>query len=63
MKSDLVDLTMILHHQTPSAILVSDTEDGEKVWLPKSRIELEDVSGRIVVVTMPERLALEKGLI
>lgn len=72
MKSDLHDLTMQLHHETDRAVLVSD--DGERehaVWLPKSRIEMERCAEwagakpgcAIVVVTLPERLAIEKGLL
>lgn len=64
MKSDLVDLTMVLHHETERAILVSDDGDRRKaVWLPRSMIEIERKPRGIVVVTLPERLALDKGLI
>ncbi len=64
MKSDLVDLTMQRHAETEKAILVSD--DGERdhaVWLPKSRIEIEKKDRAVVVVTLPEWLAIEKGLV
>lgn len=60
----LHDLTLRLHHETPQAILVSD--DGvEKnaVWLPKSQIEYEEKRGGIVVVTAPEWLPTDKGLV
>ena len=63
-KSDLVDLTMQLHVETVKAVLVSD--DGEKqnaVWLPLSQIEIEKQRGDVVIVTMPEWLAIEKGLV
>jgi|JI9StandDraft_1071089.scaffolds.fasta_scaffold875472_2 hypothetical protein len=66
--SDLLDLTMQLHAETNGAILVSD--DGDKagaVWLPKSQIEYEvrerGSGAALVEVTMPEWLALDKGLI
>lgn len=64
MKSDLVDLTMQLHHRTERAILASDDGDKEKaVWLPLSQIEVLTKENGIVEVTMPEWLAVEKGLV
>lgn len=63
-KSDLVDLTMQLHVETAKAVLVSD--DGEKqnaVWLPLSQIEIEKQRNGVVIVTLPEWLAIEKGLV
>lgn len=74
--SNLKDLTLKLHHKTGAAVLVSDGQNGHKpVWLPLSRIEIED-TGRIeriwnddyrhqapvIIVTLPEPLAREKGL-
>lgn len=76
--SDLVDITLVLHHQTDRAVLVSITgEEARAVWLPKSRIEVERTGGGIVgtrkdgaqmsletvVVTVPEGLAKDKGLL
>lgn len=72
----LTDLTVCLHHETDKAVLVSETGDGMKaVWLPKSQCEVErtgkttkakSASGEkvwpVVVVTMPEWLAINKGL-
>lgn len=67
-KSDLVDLELQLHAETGAALLVSD--DGDKksaVWLPKSQIEFEvrerNSSAALVLVTMPEWLAIAKGLV
>lgn len=74
----LVDLTMALHHRTERAALVSDTgEEARAVWLPLSLIEIEPAgrtvrgarkSGQVIElamvdVTLPERLAIEKGLV
>jgi hypothetical protein len=67
-RAHLLDLTMLLHHETKLAVLVSD--DGDKtnaVWLPKSQIEIEKKLRKerglfIVDVTLPERLAIDKGL-
>jgi hypothetical protein len=66
MKSDLVDIEMMVHAATDKAILVSD--DGDKssaVWLALSQIECDRslVVGRRVVVTMPDWLATEKELV
>ena len=57
MKSNLIDLPAELRHETPLAWLIS-TDGANRVWIPKSQAEFEDG-----VLTMPEPLALEKGLI
>jgi hypothetical protein len=77
MKSDLVDLMLTKHHQTDKDVLVSYTgEEAKAVWLPLSRVEIEEarsiakgklkggqtVTLQIIIVTMPERLAMEKGV-
>lgn len=63
-KSDLIDILACRHAETNRAILISD--DGEKknaVWLPKQHVEIEEAKTGYVTVTMPEWLALDKGLI
>lgn len=58
-RSDLIECAVQLHHETPKAWLVSD--DGEKenaVWIPKSQAEMANG-----LLTLPEWLAKEKGLI
>jgi hypothetical protein len=63
MKSDLIDITMSRHMETPLAVFVSTTGDTkDAVWLPKSQIEIEHKAG-LVIITMPEWLAYDKGLI
>ena len=62
-RSDLLDLTLHIHHKTAQAVLVS--EDGDKdraVWLPLGQIEIE-VTKTSAVVTAPYWLAKDKGLI
>ncbi|WP_255565083.1 hypothetical protein [Methylovirgula sp. HY1] len=59
---------MTLHHQTSKAILVSDDGERERaVWLPKQHVEFvsdpKTKSRAIVIVTLPEWLAVEKGLV
>ena len=65
MKSDLVDVTLTKHAETEKAILVSATGDkADAEWLPLSQIEIETIGkGGVFEVTMPEWLAMEKGLI
>ena len=64
MKSDLIDLEMLLHHETEKAILISDDGDEKHaVWIPKSACEFERKDASLVTVTMPEWQALDKGLI
>lgn len=68
--SDLLDLTLILRNDNPAkkAIAVSrkdDTAFEDWVWLPRSLIEYEMSRGVgcAVIVTLPRRLAGERGLI
>ena len=63
-KSDLIDVTVQLHMLTERAILVSDDGDEKKAkWLPISQCEVLKRPNGIAIVTMPEWLALDKGLI
>ena len=63
MKSDLVDLTLQIHARTNRAILVSDDGDRERaVWVPLAPVEVAP-QGRHHVVTMPEWLAIDRGLV
>lgn len=60
----LVDLDVIIHHETKLAIFVSDNGDVEKaVWLPKAAIEIERKKGDNAMIILPERMAIDKGLI
>jgi hypothetical protein len=64
MKSDLIDLTLQIHVMSDRAIRVSDDGDDKKaVWLPLSQCEVLPGPGSIAVVTLPEWLATEKGLV
>lgn len=63
MRSNIIDLTVHLHHETDRAYLVSDTADPkDAVWVPKSQAEIAP-DGDTQCLTIPEWLALEKGLI
>jgi hypothetical protein len=60
----LVDVLVRLHHETDKAILVSDSgEEKDAVWLPRSQIEIEPKKPGYIEVTLPEWLAMDKGLI
>ena len=62
-RSDIIDIEGTVHHRTDMAVLFSTSgERDDAEWLPNSQIELDD-SSAIVVVTLPEQLALDKGLI
>lgn len=63
--SDIIDLDLIMRAETAAAVMVAETEDALKaVWLPKSQIEIERKAGsRIVTITLPEWLAIDKGLV
>ncbi len=68
-KSDLIDITAELRHETDKAYLIfdgrteikkGDTVPSEvRVWIPKSKVEYDGNK----TFTMPEWLALEKGFI
>jgi hypothetical protein len=63
-RSNIIDVDLHLHHKTAAAALVSDTADPkDAVWMPLSQIELDGEIGETCTVTLPEWLALEKGLI
>jgi len=64
MKSDLIDITVQKLHETEKAVLVTDSIPEEGVWFALSQIEIEPAAvGGLYIVTLPEWLALEKGLI
>ena len=64
MKSDVIDIDVQLLHETEKAVLVTDSVPEKGIWLPRSKIEIEETGiGGIHTVTLPEWLALDKGLI
>ena len=58
MKSNLIDIDVEVVHRTEKAVLVHTGIKEQAVWIPKSAAEFDDG-----VLTLPEPLALEKGLI
>ena len=61
----LVDIELIILRFTDAAVLVTDEEDGDEVWLPLSQIEIQSKTDHegLFEVTMPEWLAQEKELV
>ncbi|BBF93356.1 hypothetical protein [Blastochloris tepida] len=60
-----VDLLLELRGETVLAIAVTTpgAAFSDKVWLPKSRVSFTMRGGAAVMVTMPQSLAIEKGLV
>ena len=56
-RSDLVDIEADLIHETDKAYLLSNGE--RQVWVPKSVVQNNEDG----TWTMPERLAVDKGLV
>ena len=66
MKSNLIDIDVQFQHQTDAAVCVRETEDGDDIWLPKSRCEIypqTPVRGQFVTLTSDEATLMEKGLV
>jgi len=64
MSRELIDDACQQHHETDRAFLGSDCERDTAVWLPKSQVERGDAKGGgVYVFTMPEWLAVDKGLV
>lgn len=64
MKSNIVDIDGAIEARTQKAVLFHTGDKSEAAWLPLSQIEIEETGvGGIVTVTLPEWLALDKGLI
>lgn len=62
-RSDIIDVTVIIKHETVKAILV-DHGGQEPCWLPRSAIEIEVNSDRKThTVSLPQSLAEEKGMV
>lgn len=67
-RSNLVDLDVFLHNDNPrkKAIAVSlaiDTPFEKWVWLPRTVVDYERKGHQGALVTIPEHVAKEKGLI
>lgn len=66
MRSDLTDIEVMIHFDTEKAVLVStDGLRSSAVWLQKRLVEFEEPIrfGKAQIITLPQRLAEEKGLV
>ena len=65
--SDLIDLTVWVMMDNPDkkAIAVADPAKAGKtwIWLPRSQIEYVKAEPGLIVLTLPQWLAKDKGLI
>lgn len=55
---DIIEVSVIIKHQTEKAILVDNLKD-KPIWLPKSQIEIQSETE----ISLPEWLAVDKELI
>ncbi len=68
MSKEILEFTLVYHRETEFALLVSETEDSIKIWLPKSQVQVENVEtdryGTCTLeIEIPEWLAEKKELI
>jgi hypothetical protein len=64
MKSNIIDIDGAIEAQTTSAVMFHTGDKSEAVWLPRSQIEISETGfAGIVTISLPEWLALNKGLI
>jgi hypothetical protein len=72
MRSDLHDVTVIYQTRTEKAVCVRETETSPDIWIPASQCEVAPVEGdmfgalsrgRPCILTAPERVLTDKGLI
>ena len=62
MRSELVEVEVEVLRETAKAVLVTD--GNVEAWVPRSQCELHKVEGKrsLWVITLPENVALDKGL-
>lgn len=64
MRINLVDLDVQVVHETEKAVLVTLDVPDNAVWIPKSHCDLSETGiGGVMTLTLPEYLAIEKGLV
>lgn len=69
MRSDIIDIEVVLHNHTDKAFFVSTSgKHNDAVWIPKSLCEIDHNGTYLrrlhkVTLTLPERIAIEKGLV
>jgi len=64
MMESVTDIEVQVHFRTDRAILISATGDeADAVWIPLSSCEVEMRTGGTAIVTLPEHLAIDRGLV
>ena len=68
MKSDLHDIHVIYQHATDLAVCIREHEGGRDIWIPKSQCEIAPRDGElrrgcVAILTAPESVLTEKGLL
>lgn len=59
-----IEIDGAIEARTDQAVLFHTGDKTQAVWLPKSKITIEDTGiPEIFTVTMPEWMALDRGLI
>ncbi|MEL6467065.1 MAG: hypothetical protein AAFQ58_19055 [Pseudomonadota bacterium] len=65
-RSNLIDLSVQFQHQTEGAVCIRETEEGEDIWVPKFRCQIEPSQpsrGQMITLTTDEGTVTEKGLV
>ena len=64
MRSNIIDIDVSIEARTEKAVLAHTGDKSKAAWLPLSQIEISETGfPEIWTVTLPEWLALDKGLI
>ena len=64
MRSNVIDIDGAIEARTDKAVLFHTGNKEEAAWLPLSQIEVHETGiGGIFTVTLPEWLAIDKGLV
>lgn len=62
----VIEVDAVYIHSTANAVLVETEMTAEAVWVPRSTVDMdppEAIRGQDVILVIPERLAIEKGLV
>jgi hypothetical protein len=63
-RDELIEIDGAIEARTDQAVLFHTGDKSQAVWLPRSRIQIDDTGiPEIFTVTMPEWMAVDRGLI
>jgi hypothetical protein len=65
MRSDILDIDVHVVARTEKAVRVHQGDEDSAVWVPLSQVEIEPHQSmqRVYVLSLPQWLAEEKGLV